>query len=447
MSDSPLHGESDTTKTRETEQQQIEIDVVVIGAGFAGLRTARMLEEAGKTVVLLEGSDRVGGRGYSRQSAICPSIDVEVGGAYIHREHHPRVTAEIDRHGIAMQPSAPATAFRNKLGDNQVDSAWPVPIEEISQAEAGLFRALTDAHRIDLHAGLEYQGLDDLDIPLSSYIDSLNLPPVTRQLVESWSWNMMGQPVSEATALWALQFIAAHHYSVFGVVLSIDEVFAGGTSTLAQAMANELRDVRSSSVVTALHQRDGYVNVHVNDEVLHTRAVVLATPLNTWRGLDFDPPLPSPRAAVVAEGHGGRGLKLLVHVKNVPEGLSCTGDGVFPTLYEYRGAPDGSTILVAFTDSSSFDPTNFDDVRNAVHHYIPEAEVIGVDYHDWEQDPLFQAPWVSPKVGQFTQAHKSLADPHGSIFFAGSDVSLQFPGYIEGAMETAERAVSEILAN
>ncbi|WP_454836819.1 flavin monoamine oxidase family protein [Rhodococcus qingshengii] len=447
MTDSPQQRTSNSASARETGQQKVDCDTVVIGAGFAGLRAARLLEDAGKTVVLLEGSERVGGRGYSRQSAICPSIDVEVGGAYIHREHHPRVAAEIDRHGIDMQPSASATAFRNKLGATQVDSAWPVPVEEISQAEAGLFRALSDAHRIDLHAGLEFQGLDDLDIPLSSYIDSLDLPPVTRQLVKSWSWNMMGQPLMDATALWALQFIAAHHYSVFGVVLSIDEVFAGGTSTLAQAMANELRDIRYSSVVTAVHQRDEQVLVHVNDEVLNTREVIVATPLNTWRGVDFDPPLPSTRASVVDEGHGGRGLKLLVHVNNVPQGLSCTGDGVFPTLYEYREAPDGSTILVAFTDSSSFDPTNFGDVCKAVHYYVPEAEVIGVDYHDWEQDPLFQAPWVSPKVGQFTRAHKSLADPHGAIHFAGSDVSLQFPGYIEGAFETAERAVAEILAN
>jgi monoamine oxidase len=39
-----------------------------------------------------------------------------------------------------------------------------------------------------------------------------------------------------------------------------------------------------------------------------------------------------------------------------------------------------------------------------------------------------------------------LGEPHGPVHFIGSDVSLKFPGYIEGALETAERAVADIVA-
>lgn len=423
----------------------MKAEVVVVGGGVAGLIAARDLQDAGYHCVLLEGAERLGGRTYYRGFSAEPSLKVEVGGAYIDSASHLRLSAEIDRYGLAIQKSPAVANYRHALAGKTIRNGLPIPEEEALDAERAVFALLSDARRIRSGAGLDNQGLEDLDIPVHDYVERLELPSVTRELLLSWAWNMTGQPATEASMLWMLQFAAMHGYSLLGVVFSLDEIFSDGTASLVDAIARDLADVRLRERVVSLTEAEGVVTVETaGGTTITASAVVLATPLNTWSGVRFSPELDGVRRTVVDEGHGCRGVKLSILAENVPDQLHGAGyGGLLATVYEDFPVGD-RRMLVGFTDSRTLEPTDQEAVERGLRQFVPDARVVAVDAHDWVKDPLFNGGWMSPRVGQISRSHSRLSEPHGRVFFAGSDVALEWPSYIEGAVETGARAAREV---
>jgi len=73
-------------------------DVVVVGAGFAGLITARELTRQGLNVVVLEARDRIGGRTWTDHRL---GRDLEMGGTWLHWTQ-PHSWAEVTRYGLEV---------------------------------------------------------------------------------------------------------------------------------------------------------------------------------------------------------------------------------------------------------------------------------------------------------------------------------------------------------
>jgi hypothetical protein len=83
-------------------------DVVVVGAGYSGATTARDLGDRGHSVLLLEATDHVGGRAWTRPFRGDPEFSepIEVGGMWVHLGLQPAVAAEVSRYGIELADSA-----------------------------------------------------------------------------------------------------------------------------------------------------------------------------------------------------------------------------------------------------------------------------------------------------------------------------------------------------
>ena len=117
-------------------------DVIVIGAGLAGLVAARELEARGRSVTVLEARDRIGGRVWLQRDAL-RGLDLDMGGAWV-ADVQRHVWAEAERYGVAREHDALPASVRWRFGDARDTPRAPRRRLRPRRAGAGRRRA---AHR------------------------------------------------------------------------------------------------------------------------------------------------------------------------------------------------------------------------------------------------------------------------------------------------------------
>ena len=174
-------------------------------------------------------------------------------------------------------------------------------------------------------------------------------------------------------------------------------------------------------------------------------AVVLATPLNTWHDIEFQPGLSAAKREAADEGHVGHSVKVWALVENAPPHLVGVGvgGGLNWISTEFQ-LPEGQLLVGFGTSPEKLDVTSAEQVEEAVRLFAPEARVVAVDGHDWNSDEFSQGTWMAYRPGQVTRLHSALGQAEDRIAFAGS-VALGWAGWMDGAVETGARAARDVV--
>lgn len=421
-------------------------DVIVVGAGLAGLVAARTCQDAGLSVRVLEARDRVGGRSWTRQAA---GTSLDLGAEWVSPGHHAAVMAELERHGIDLAPAAEAAeVFWSVAGRHR--RAAEILTDAEQEELAGLFaRVDDDSRRIDFDNPRWHEPVTDLDLPLETYLDRRAAAGAVREVFLLNAFALMG---ADATRYSALQLL--HEVAGFG---SCREAFtgesdriSGGTMAIASAIATEVGDVvtHGAAVDRVSVRADGAVAVSTREGVLAARAVVMALPVNVLARIQLDLPLTTAARIVIAEGHVGAITKVWSLAQGLPTPYWAFG---WPDVPESYGIEtDAGTCVAGFQLVSGPDSTEARavvlDTLRARH---PEAsfDETALPAHDWVEDPASRGTWHTTRVGQARGWYDLAAQP-GPCFFAGGDLSRRWVGWMDGALtsgaDAGRRAIAQV---
>lgn len=421
----------------------MDADAVVIGGGFAGLVAARDLRERGRSVILVEARDRLGGRTWYRR---IPGTDVmaEYGGTWFARDGQPALAAEIDRYGIAVAPYArPARWVWVFDGERREGDA---PRERLRSLLAPVDDQI-DAVGEALAGGGPTGTMAALDVPVDRWVDGLDVDPEVGAFLLMYAASMGGGAPERMSALTLLVDAAEGGYRFDQAFQETGERFAEGSSTLIDALANDAgADVRLGARVERIARGDAGVRVDLADGgSLVGRTAVVALPLNVWSGVAFEPPLADAKQDLVAQGHVGRTVKTIALVEGLGPGFGGQGWGIpIQAAVSLGDTPEGSLVM-GFSGAAPIDPRDPVLVQDALRRFVPEATVIACDGHDWIGDPYAKGTWLAFPPG-WSRAFDALRAPEGRLAFAGGDIAERGAGWIEGAIVSGHEAAGHVHA-
>ncbi|MGA7204555.1 MAG: NAD(P)/FAD-dependent oxidoreductase [Specibacter sp.] len=452
--------------------QNLERDVVIIGAGPSGMTAAHELTKAGLSVAVVEARDRVGGRTWSN------TIDgawLEIGGQWV----SPDQTALIgllDELGLDTYPRyrEGESVYIAPDGTRSRYTGEMFPVSATTEAEMNKLIETLDslAALMDPEKPWEHPSARELDI--ISFHHWLRTQSTDEEACNNIglfiAGGMLTKPAHAFSALQAV-FMASSAGSFSNLVddnFILDKRVVGGMQGVSIALAGKLGEnviLNSAARTVRWDEADGDYRVTVTSDnaVVNAKRVVMAVPPNLYSRVSFDPPLP--RRQHQMHQHQSLGLVIKVHaVYDTPfwreDGLCGTGfsaSSLVQEVYDNTNHEDPRGTLVAFISDEKADyafslspEQRKKEITAALADFLGDAAAEPVVYYesDWGSEEWTRGAYAaSYDLGGLHRYGPDQLTPVGPIHWSCSDLAAEGYQHVDGAVRMGQFTAKKLIAD
>lgn len=441
-------------------------DAIVIGAGMAGLKAAMELVDAGREVLVLEASDRVGGR--SKPGDICGQT-VDHGGQWVGPgqdlllqqakalgvQTYPQYTAGksllcMDGRVQPYSGDIPKLPLWSLAELALLERRWRKQVASLPVAQpwAAANAAAWDAHSVE------------------SWLRNHVRSHATREFVRIATRALLCAEPEQVSYLCFLEYLRQGRglESLIGTEGGAQQdKFIGGAWQIPQRMAQQLGDrVLLNSPVLGIEQGERAVTIRTAGGRYTASRAIIAVPPPLAAKLDYAVPLPSARMGLLQRMAMGAVIKIHVAYdkpfwrQRGLNGAVVSNDTHFNVVFDQSPDDESLGVLVGFMDgahavemSAQGQSARQDQaVRDLVQYFGEDAAnpVAYVD-QDWTQEPWAMGGYVAHlPPGVITRYGSVLREPCGLLHWAGTETATQWSGYLDGALQSGIRAANEVQA-
>lgn len=425
-------------------------DTVVVGAGVAGLTTARLLTLAGRRVVVLEARDRVGGRVWTDRSDGCIT---DLGASWIHGVTDSAVAAAAEAFGMrtmeftvgSYQPDGRPIAYYGPDGKPLSDAAARNFAKDVHAVDATLVEVVAAST-----ADASYRQATETALGLQGW-DGDRAQRV-REFLEHRSEEQYGTWIED---------LAAHGLDD-DVVDGDEVVFPDGYDRLPAHLAQGL-DVRLEHVASRVRWSAEGVSVTTDHGDFTADTAVVTVPIGVLQsgGLVFEPSLPEPNWGALSRLRMNAFEKIILRFptkfwdvnayairQQGPQSrwwhswYDLTALHGTPTLLTFAAGP--AATATRDWDEDRIVDSVLSQLRRLYGDRVEQPTCVHLTH--WTDDPFSLGAYAYMMVGSTTADHDNLATPVGGVLhIAGEATWTDDPATVPAAMYSGHRAASNIL--
>ncbi|GME50244.1 hypothetical protein W97_06193 [Neofusicoccum parvum] len=468
-----VSGISDASPTQE-------YDVAIVGGGLSGLSAAKDLVAAGKSAIVLEARDRVGGR--ILNAHLSNGGVTEAGAEFVGptQDRVLQLAAELGLQTFKAYNTGNTTFWNNgtrSTFEPGGETGSIPPLDDASLAQLASAQQKLDqmASELDVNAPWNHPNATQWDSEtFDTWIGREAGLPTPRALLTLASTSILSAEPGELSLLYVVSYIAAAGNEtekgtlerLTGVADGAQESrIVGGTQLLAIKLAERLGSdkIVTNAPVRRIEEKDGKYLVTADSLTVKAKHVVVAMSPPLASRMIYDPILPAARDQLTQRmpmGSIGKAIAIYDTPFWREDGLNGqvnSDSGVVRSTFD--NSPPNATYgaIMGFIEANEMrqmDKLSEDDIKAAVtedyvRYFGPKAaNVKEWVIQRWDLEEFSRGgPVAIAPPGVLSQYGPALREPFGNIHFAGTESSPYWTGYMDGAQRSGERAAKEILAN